>query len=102
MKGRTIKKKETMSDIQTEVDAKILLGMEAARINDINRAKRKPIIQYNITSCCVPNIKIPTAWQMMELIYGEEIVKARREAMEKHDKKVKESKEAVLINLNNK
>jgi len=90
-----------MTDITTNVEAKMILHLEASRVQAINETKRKdPSIitkeklnqavetffnpkPFSFSYSCVPNIKTPTNEQIMMLRFGSGIEQAKKEAQER-------------------
>lgn len=91
----------TDSTIQnTNVEAKMILHLEASRVQAINETKRKdPSIitkeklnqaveaffkpkTFSFSYSCVPNIKVPTNEQLMMLKFGSSFDKVKQEAKE--------------------
>lgn len=95
-----------MTNITTNIEAKMILHLEASRVQAIKQAlideetkpeRRKKLldmfsggkqeIKFNWLSC-VPNIKVPTNEQIMMLRFGSSFDKIKQEAKE-HFKKEK-------------
>lgn len=86
---------------QIIVSSKAPLLRQPTIVDEIIKQQINQLKQHTpnfIWFICVPNIKVPTAMQQMEIRFGKEIAEARIKQLEE----VKKFKEAVLIDLNKK